>query len=828
MSQSNSTSPLFAASYVPPAGVYDEFLDNGEVRPHWTFMGEVLNDPEGRWAQAQDESIQRLLSESSVIYSADGARRPWALDGLPYILEPAEWESLEAGLLQRAHLLNQIVADLYGPATLLEGTLPQALAFANPNYLLPSRGYSPPGGIFLTLLSFDLGRSPDGEWRVLSNRTEAPSGLGYALENRMIMSRSVPDLFERGSIARLAHFFRSYSAGVQRLGGQVGSSDGLSVILSGGVDQSTYFEQAFLGRYLGFPIVEGADLTVRQGHVYLKTLEGLKPVNLLMRHVESAQMDPMELDAQSMLGSPGLLRVASEGRVMIANAIGSGVVENDAFMSFLPGLCELLLGETLKLPGLASWWCGQHKELEYVTGHLNDLVIRNAFERKPLLATSVESYLSPDVAGGDSRALVESIRRAPYAFVGREPIQLSTVPSWNESGFWEPAPMTLRMFVAATADGYQVLPGGLVRVATADGNISKDVWLPRHRGDQTTRLPATTLPTRRSDRDLPSRTADDLFWLGRYLERSEGAIRLYRSLFRYINGEGEFSDQPVALDILTRLLASLDYLSPHRARRAASAGRLAVEQEMWSILFDPESEDGLAKVLAHVSRTAEHVRERLSRDAWRLFESLRQAPQLRWRVHTAADAVRLLDELVEKLSALNGQIHENMTRGYGWRMLDAGRRLERAQYLIRVVRELCTREPQEPGALALLLDASDSALTHRTRYQTNPTLITALDLLLTDSSNPRGLIHQVEILQAHLTTMPKAGAEAELTEAERLLLAAHTDLVLADMEKLTTVLSKAGIRTHLNRLLKRTEDNLFALQATLTKTYFDPSMAHRH
>ncbi len=827
MSQSDSTSPLFAASYVPPAGVYDEFLDRKNVRAHWQFMGEVLNDPEGHWAQAQDESIQRLLSESSVIYFADGARRPWALDGLPYILEPAEWEVLEAGLLQRARLLNAIVADLYGPATLMQGTLPQALAFANPNYLLPSRGYRPPGGSYLTLLSFDLGRSPDGQWRVLSNRTEAPSGLGYALENRMIMSRSVPDLFERGSIARLAHFFRSYSAAVQRLGSQVGSSDGLSVILSGGVDDPTYFEQAFLGRYLGFPIVEGADLTVRQGHVYLKTLEGLKPVNLILRQIESDRMDPMELNAQSMLGAPGLLRAASRGQVMVANAIGSGVVENDAIMSFLPGLCEQLLGEELELPSLASWWCGQPKELKYVIERLDRLVIRNAFERKPLLATSVESYLSPDVSS-DDRTLAASIRRAPYAYVGREPIKLSTVPCWNPAGYWEPAPMTLRLFVAATTDGYQVLPGGLVRVATSDGNVSKDAWLPRHRGDQITRLPATTLPTRRSDRDLPSRTADDLFWLGRYLERTEGAIRLYRSLFRYINGEGEFSDQPVALDILTRLLASLDYLSAHRARRAASAGRLAVEQEMWSILFDPEGEDGLAKVLAHVNRTAEHVRERLSRDAWRLFESLRQAPQLRWRVHTAADAVRLLDELIEKLSALNGQIHENMTRGYGWRMLDAGRRLERSQYLIRVVRELCTREPQAPGALALLLDASDSALTHRTRYQTNPTLVTALDLLLTDSSNPRGLIHQVEALQDHLTTMPKTESEQELSDAQRLLLAAHTDLALADMEKLTAVVSKSGIRTHLSRLLKRTEENLFELQSVMTKTYFDPSVAHRH
>ncbi len=828
MSQTGGTSALFAATYEPPTGVYDEFLADGQVRPHCRFLAEALQDPDGSWARAQDASIRRLLKESAVTYLADGTRRPWELDGLPFILEAGEWAHLEAGLIQRARLLNRIVADLYGAAELLQGTLPLALAFANPNYLLPSIGYQPPDGAFLNLLAFDLGRSPDGQWRVLSNRTEAPAGLGYALENRMTMSRSVPDLFDRGSIARLAHFFRSYSTHLQQLGGRVGNGEGLAVILSAGPEQSTYFEQAFLGRYLGYPIVEGADLAVQQGQVYLKTLEGLKPIHLILRQIESDQTDPMELDAQSLLGAPGLLRAAAGGRVMVANAIGSGVVENDAIMSFLPGLAEQLLGETLLLPSLASWWCGQDRELEFVTGNLERLVIRHAFQRKPLLATGVHSYLSSDVSDEDPAALAERIRQTPYAFVGREPIQLSTVPCWNPAGYWEAAPMTLRMYVAATADGYQVLPGGLVRVATSQGDVSKDAWLPRLRGDEITLLPAAEVPTRRSDRDLPSRTADDLFWLGRYLERTEGAVRLYRSLFRYIIGEGEISDQPVALDILTRLLASMDYLSPQRARRAADAGRLAVEQELWTILFDPESEDGLAKVLAHVNRTAEHVRERLSRDAWRLFESLRQAPQLRWRVNTAADVVRLLDDLIDKLSALNGQIHENMTRGYGWRLLDSGRRLERGLYMIRVIRELCTREPQAEGALALLLDASDSTLTHRSRYQNAPTLPTVLDLLLMDNSNPRGLILQVEALQRHMATMPRAGAEQDLTAAERLLLAAHSDLVLADMDKLIGVLSRAGLRTHLNRLLKRVEGNLTDLQVVLTRTYFDPTIAHRH
>ena len=536
----------------------------------------------------------------------------------------------------------------------------------------------------------------------------------------MIMSRSVPALFERGSIARLAYFFRTYSTSLGQIASTVGSRDGLSVILSAGPGQSTYFEQAFLGRYLGYPIVEGADLTVQAGQVYLKSLEGLKPINLILRQVESAATDPLELDPQSMLGSAGLLRAASSGQVLVANAIGSGVVENIAIMSFLPGLCERLLGESLQLPTLASWWCGQDDALEYVIEHMDELVIRHAFNGRALLDTGVQSFLSPDIDCEDRERLEERIRKMPYAYVGREPIHLSTVPTWNPEGFWEPAPLTLRVYVAATADGYQVLPGGLARLATGRGDVSKDVWIPRSRGGEITRLPEATLDRRRSDRDLPSRTADDLFWLGRYLERTEGAVRLYRTLFRYLNGGGEIFEQPLALDILTRLLASLDYVSPHRARRAASAGRIAVEQEMRGILFDPESEDGLPRVLAHVNRTAEHVRERLSRDAWRLFESLRQAPDLRWRVHTVADSVRLLDDLVEKLSAVNVRIHENMTRGYGWRMLDSGRRLERGQYMIRVIRELCVREPQAAGALALLLDVSDSTLPYRARYQTSP------------------------------------------------------------------------------------------------------------
>lgn len=828
MNQLPDTPALFAANYQHPPDVYDEILGPHGVRGHWSFMREILQDPTTDWAKTLDQTVRRLLQENAVTYLADGTKRPWQLDGLPFILDATDWAQLEAGLVQRARLLNTIVGDFYGARTLLHGQLPSALAFANPDYLLPSCGYQAAAGIYLNLLAFDLGRSPDGQWRVLSNRTEAPSGLGYTLENRMIMARSVPELFERGSIARLAEFFRQYSENLQQLAGGHAGGQALTVILSGGPDQSTYFEQTFLGRYLGFPVVEGADLTVRDNQVFLKTLEGLKPIALISRYIDSVDSDPLELRGKSLLGAPGLLAAASRGNVRIANAIGAGVVENDAVMSFLPGLCQHLFREDLQLPSLATWWCGQPNAHQYVIDHLSELVIRRSFERKPLLASSVDTYMSGDTGALDVAALLRQIASAPYDYVGRERIALSTVPYWSSLGHWAAAPMTLRLFVVATPDGYQVMPGGLVRVATPDGDISKDVWLPKAQGDISTELPVVAITTRRSDRDLPSRTADDLFWLGRYLERTEGAVRLYRTLFRYLSGEGETTEQPVALSILTRLLSSMDYLTMQRARRAAAEGRSAVEQELWNVLFDPESDDGLAKVLANVNRTAEHVRERLSRDAWRLFERLLEIPQLRWRVHTVADVVRLLDDLVEKLSAVNGQIYENMTRGHGWRLLDSGRRLERSRFVVRMVKELCTREPQQLGALSLLLDVCDSTITHRARYQANPTLNTVLDLLLVDNSNPRAVIHQIETMQLHFQKMPNHQLDSNLSETERLLLATQHELVLADVDKLVGVLSKNGVRTHLNRLLKRVEQNMATLQEVITRTYFDHTLGQRH
>jgi uncharacterized circularly permuted ATP-grasp superfamily protein/uncharacterized alpha-E superfamily protein len=804
-SQAMDQAPRALRQYRAFANAYDELVGENGFRPHWAPLVDYLRTDAG-------VPLQPPTSEGT---------RPWELDTLPLLLDPGEWQVLERGLLQRAELLNTIVRDIYGPQKVLRNFgLPPALIFANPEYLVPCKGYGAPDGTYLHLLAFDLGRSPDGQWRVLSHRTEAPIGLGFALENRINTARLFPDLLDEARIVRLAGFYRQLADKFSDQGARAGG-DGLVVILSGGSAQPSYAEHTYLGQYLGFPVVEGADLTVRDGRVFLKTLNGLKPVATIVRQIESSACDPLQLLHSSMTGTAGLLHAAATGRVAVANAIGSGVAENEALMSFLPGLCQSLLGEELVLPNVATWWCGQPREARYVMDNLEHIVLRDAFQRKPLVSSSVAAYMSPVLPTANIDELQKAIAEQPYNFVGKEIIRLSTAPYWSNKDTLQAAPVTLRLFVGATPDGYQLMQGGLARIATDRGDLSKDVWVSGASTQPGSPRRTVNVVSRASDQDLPSRTGDDLFWLGRYLERTEGAVRTYRSLLRYVAEGGDA--HALESEILTGVLVTLGHLSARRAQRAMQEGRNAVEQELWHILFDPESVDGLAKLLGNVHRTAEQVRERLSRDAWALFQRLDQTQHLRWRVHTINDAMQLLNDLVMRLSAVSGQVADNMTRSYGWRLLDLGRRIERIRHSVKVIRELCAAEHPGPttSRLDLLLDIQDSVLTYRTRYQNAPHLIGVLDLLLLDGANPRSVAYQVERITRHVQQMPLEDTSTGLSESQRTIYAIHNDLALADVNRLSNVVSKKGMRTHLQRLLKRTETGTDHLSDLINKTYFE-------
>ncbi len=361
---------------------YDELSADGVTpRSHWSHLMEALREIGTEELGRRCARAERRIRENGITYNIysdpQGANRPWEIDIVPFLIPAEEWRFIERGIIQRARLLNLILEDLYGSQALLKnGYFPAELLYANPAFLRPMVGVQVPGASYLHMLAVDLARSPDGQWWVLSDRTQAPSGSGYALENRTIVSDVLPDLFRSSNVLRLAPFFKAQRDALAAL---ASCANPRIVLLTPGPHNETYFEHSYLARYLGFTLVEGADLTVRDRCVYLKTVDGLDRVDVILRRVDDSFCDPLELRSDSLLGVPGLVGAIVAGNVRVANALGSGVIETAAIMPFLPGLCRHLTGESLKLPSVATWWCGQPYALDWVLNHLDAVVVKPAF-----------------------------------------------------------------------------------------------------------------------------------------------------------------------------------------------------------------------------------------------------------------------------------------------------------------------------------------------------------------------------------------------------------------------------------------------------------------
>src|SRR5271166_3030695 len=541
--------------------VYDELSADGMTpRSHWAHFMDGLQRIGSAELAKRWERAERRISENGVTYNIYGdplgTNRPWRIDLLPLLIAPDEWRYIEAGIVQRAELLNLVLEDLYGPQKLvLSGRLPAELLFANPAFLRPLAGLTVPTQTYLHLLAVDLARSADGRWWVLADRTQSPSGAGYALENRTIVADVLPDLFRTSNVRRLAPFFRAQRDALVSL---ASSDHPRIVLLTPGPFNETYFEHSYLARYLGFTLVEGADLTVRDRRVYLKTVEGLQQVDVIFRRVDDSSCDPLELSSDSYLGVPGMVDAIAAGNVRVANALGSGVIETAAIMPFLSGLSRHLLGEGLKLPSVATWWCGQDYALDWVREHLEYIVVKPAFPSRPM-----EPVFGAELAKAEKQEFVEKLRSRPYDYVAQEQVALSAAPVWDGGNLFSRS-MVLRTYVLNTGSGWVAMPGGLVRVAGSENSIvsmqrgghSKDAWvLWDGPVDTFSMLPPRDQPVelRRASIDLPSRAADDLFWLGRYVERSENKARILRTLITRVRraNAAEF-------DCLLRLHACLD------------------------------------------------------------------------------------------------------------------------------------------------------------------------------------------------------------------------------------------------------------------------------
>ncbi|KUL97194.1 hypothetical protein DK26_02310 [Bosea sp. WAO] len=779
------------AGYRPLPGAYDELMaPDGTVRPQWEpFLSE--------WSGLSADELQRRFGladrhvrDTGVSYRVHGdvdandplaGERAWPLNHAPLVITGAEWQVIAAGVAQRAQLLNALLGDIYGPGRLVrEGALPAAAITGSPDYLRPLQGTNGAGQ--LQTYAADLGRGPDGRWWILGDKTQAPSGAGYALENRLALGRAFPDLFRTMNVERLAAFFQSFRTGLVARAKRV---EPRICLLTPGQLNESYFEQAYLARYLGFLLVEGGDLVMRDGLVHVRTIAGFKRADVIWRRIDGDFADPLELNAASALGVPGLVEAIRQDNVVVANGLGSGVVESRALMSFMPALARNILGEELILPNIATWWCGQPHERRIVLDRLDEMSIAPAF-RANGGSLDDQPLLVADLDGAARERLRAAIEQRGLDHVGQEVVRLSTMPVLHD-GRLEPRPMTLRVFAAATPEGWQVMPGGFCRISDeADaravtmrsGVRSSDVWVTSDRPVE----PVTLLPSpdkiaiRRIVGILPSRAADNLFWLGRYLERTEATLRLVRAVLgRLINADDQAPGHAETIKRLANLLV---------AWGAAPSGRgKAIASQATSALFGLDEYGSAAASVREARRTASVIRERLSVDAWRLFGDLQRQLTAPRKPVSEGEAFEVADSALKSLAAFSGLSQENMVRGAGWRFLDIGRRLERGVTTCRYARHFA--ESGTPGnCLDALLDLTDSQITYRSRYQLGAALQPVLDLVMLDPYNPRSVAFQVERLDQEIAALPTLSDDGMLEEPRRLALRLAAECRTAEASRL--------------------------------------------
>lgn len=843
MQASSIESSSVIHGYQPPVGVFDEMLDSaGHVRPVWERLVQGLDRLGINELKTRDEQLNRLIHENGITYnvyqSDESAKRPWMMDLLPTLLEYNEWRWIETALQQRVDLFNRILSDVYGEQHLLkQRSLPASLVFNNPSFLRACHGITPPNGTYIHLYAADLARSPDGRWWVLSDRLETPAGIGYTLENRFITSHVLPEVFRQCGVMRLQPFFQTMRESFERLVRRKTEQPSIVMLTSGPANES-YYEQSFLARNLGYPLVEGADLAVRDHCVYLKTVGGMERVDVILRRVESDYCDPLELRDDSLLGIPGLVHAARVGNVVIANSLGAGFLQTPALAAFLPTLCKQMLNTDLIMPSAATWWCGQEIERQYVLDNLPKLVIKPVFRKR-----YGEAVFGQLASPQRLQELREAILREPEAWCAQEQVAQATTPIFDPNNLrFTPRHFLLRVFLVATENGYTMMPGGLTRitsdlstfsVSVQEGGQSQDTWM-LSEGQQITpdiALPNTgAVSIRRQTSELPSRAADNVYWLGRYLERSENTLRIVRMLSDNLIQEG-------SSQTLESIAPFLDLLLPEELSKPllpeTTVGPLfpekkheldvdAVEKTLTRQLWDPSIANSLVLNLGNITRTAFIIKERLSVDMWHALNKIREVETEARRLFETSDsyATHSLSELILALSSICGGISENMTRAHDWNFLEIGRRIERGVNLAALLQNtLVSVNNHSRPLLNNLLIASDSSYTYRGRYLTNMQFYPVLDLLIADDTNPRSLVFQIQKLRKHLQALPHPEGEEPFSRFEKIGLRAYTRLRLADLKSLANAYEQ-GQRRELDQLMLDLMDDLSQLSTLLGQLYF--------
>lgn len=777
-------------------GVADELVDpSGAVRPVWRqFIDHFLRLSPEDIAQRFARGDQ-YLRDAGVFFrqygSTGSTERDWPLSHIPVLIHESEWKVISDGLVQRAELLESVVADLYGENRLVaEGHLPPALIGKSREWLRPLVGIKPRSGHFLSFLAFEIGRGPDGKWWVLGDRTQAPSGAGFALENRIATARVFSDLYPVARVYRLAGFFQMFR---DALRGLRKDADSQAAILTPGRWNDTYFEHAYIARYLGLMLLEGEDLTVEKGQVMVRTVAGLAPVSVLWSRLDASYADPLELDERSRLGTPGLVDAVRRGNLSMVNALGSGILETRALLAFLPRI-QAFRGEPLKLSNIATWWCGQAAEREHVRANIERMMVGPALSTRPPFEPDGQTVLGGRFEQETLQTVDSYLDTDGALLVGQEAVTLSTTPA-HVDGKLVPRPMSLRVFLARTEKGWQVMPGGFARIGRTDdataiamqrGGSVADVWIVSdHPVEAVSMLPPAGTAFRRSEPGvLPSRAADNLYWMGRYVERAEDIMRLLRAWHVRL-AETASPNGPLPACIAEHLL-SFDVTEPPEAECVPAS---------------------LRSTIGSAIHSAGHVRDRFSIDGWNALNDLaKTAQQMASTAKAGDDAARAMGVLLRKITGFSGLVHENMYRSVGWRFLSIGRSLERALTMASAL-SFFTDNGVPEGALDVAVEFGDSSMTHRSRYVVATNRQTVIDLLALDAKNPRSILYQLTELRTHAEQLAAAVSRPEAQSFLHGVMRVHAELAAATPE----MLDRAG--------LLALHDSIAGLSDVLTREY---------
>ncbi|MET0370611.1 MAG: circularly permuted type 2 ATP-grasp protein [Sphingobium sp.] len=769
----------WAADYLAHAPAGDLFASAGaDTAWRWQAMLERLSalgqgDPAQLVANVTRQAVDLGMAFR---LTGDVAERPWPLSPVPMLIDAQEWTHIEQGLAQRADLLDRVIGDIYTTQSMVrEGKLPASVVTGSPHYWPVMTGAQPPHGRYLHFYAADLARGPNGEWRVLADRVRTPVGVGYALENRLALSRSTGDLLGSMNTRRLAPFFsdlrRGLAADCQRAEPRIG-------LLTPGRFNQSYAEQAHLARYLGLLLVEGEDLIVTDGGLFVRTIQGLKRVDGLWRWMDSRYLDPLAFDAESRIGVPDLVDACARGGLMVSNWPGAGVIESRAFAAFLPQLAQSLLGTDLILPNIATWWCGQAAERDHVAQALDNLVIGSAFDQDVAGLSGRHFVPGATLDAGQRAALMRAIARRPMDYVGQEVVRLSTTPAIVD-GRLAPLPFTLRVFVARDELGqWRTMPGAFGRLAAhgdiraalmGEGDLSADICVIDSQPVPPDTLlgSAGTPAIRRVSGMLPAKAADNLFWLGRYIERAETTLRVIRAI---LGGSIEVDLGPSLARPTMRRLINLLVEWEAIGESIGAVGALCAEA-----IGDNANAGSVRALMATVASIGEGLRDRLAIDYWRLV----RLPLPDHQGQATEPLLGVSSRMIERISALSGLAAENMGRTDGWRFHDMGRRIERAVNGARLA-ALFSGAAASADDLTVLLDLNDSQITYRNRYLTGPSTAPVRDLVLLEPQNPRALAYQAQRLADHIAMLPTLRPDGLPEEPRRLI-----DTIVARLAPLT-------------------------------------------